>query len=147
MTPQQFNDLANVFRSKLVRSAIHKWGDIGEDIVQEAFLRAYEGVAEFRQDSSFSTWIMGYAKLIWLETIRKEEDIDRDIDLFDLVSDTDIESDIYCLQLADHINTLPTKQRNAVVDLLEGEGSDKVNLFHARQRIKEILSEDNTDEG
>ena len=64
MTPKQFEDLANVFRSKLVRSAVNKWGDIGEDAVQEAFLRAYSDLDKFDHSSSFSTWIFGYVSII-----------------------------------------------------------------------------------
>ncbi len=59
MTPQDFEELANIYHPRLVRSAIKRWGDEGEDVVQEAFLRALNSLDSFKHDSSFSTWIFG----------------------------------------------------------------------------------------
>jgi RNA polymerase sigma-70 factor, ECF subfamily len=41
--------------------AILKRDDEAEDVVQEAYVRAYEHLAEFRGDASFGTWVMRIA--------------------------------------------------------------------------------------
>jgi RNA polymerase sigma-70 factor (ECF subfamily) len=48
-------------------------GDRGlaEDVAQEAFLRAWRGLAGFRGDAAFSTWLYSIARRVALEHARK----------------------------------------------------------------------------
>ena len=50
--------------SRRIQSVIYRrlgnWDDT-QDVVQTTFLRAYLGLANFRQDATFSTWLTGAA--------------------------------------------------------------------------------------
>jgi len=55
-----FEQLVKKYDRKLLRiaqSVTHNRED-SQDAVQEAFLKAYQNLAEFRQDSRFSTWLI-----------------------------------------------------------------------------------------
>ena len=56
---EQFNLLVLKYEHRLQRLAMRFVSDPFEskDIVQEAFIRAYQGIDSFRGDSSFFTWI------------------------------------------------------------------------------------------
>jgi RNA polymerase sigma-70 factor (ECF subfamily) len=55
-----FEQLVKKYDRKLLRiaqSVTHNRED-SQDAVQEAFLKAYQNLAEFREDSPFSTWLI-----------------------------------------------------------------------------------------
>jgi len=55
-----FEQLVKRYDRKLLRiaqSITHNRED-SQDAVQEAFLKAYQNLAEFREDSQFSTWLI-----------------------------------------------------------------------------------------
>src|SRR5467141_1411529 len=55
-----FEQLVKRYDRKLFRIAqhiTHNWED-AEDAVQEAFLKAFQHLGEFREDSNFSTWLI-----------------------------------------------------------------------------------------
>jgi len=55
-----FEQLVKKYDRKLLRiaqSVTHNRED-SQDAVQEAFLKAYQNLAEFREDSQFSTWLI-----------------------------------------------------------------------------------------
>ena len=43
-----------------------------DDLAQEVFLRAYQGLAEYRGESSLRTWLLGMAKRLAAQHIRSE---------------------------------------------------------------------------
>ncbi len=53
--------------------AILKRDDEAEDVMQEAYVRAYEHLAEFRGDAAFGTWVMRIAVHEALARVRREE--------------------------------------------------------------------------
>jgi len=41
---------------------------LADDLAQETFVRAYRGLARFRGDANFSTWLLGIAHNHWRNT-------------------------------------------------------------------------------
>jgi RNA polymerase sigma-70 factor, ECF subfamily len=56
---QAFNDLVRRHKDHVCTIAVRLLGDHSEaeDIAQETFFRAYEGIARFRGDAKFSSWL------------------------------------------------------------------------------------------
>lgn len=64
--------------SSLVRhfwGRLHRWlrgltgsNAAAEDLTQEAFLRAWQGLATFRPGADFRTWLFGIARHAWIDT-------------------------------------------------------------------------------
>lgn len=57
--PEDFNQLVLKYEGRLQRLALRFVSDHAEakDIVQESFIRAYQGLETFRGDSGFFTWV------------------------------------------------------------------------------------------
>src|ERR1700726_117634 len=88
-----FEQLVKRYDRKLLRiaqSVTHNRED-SQDVVQEAFLKAYQHLAEFREDSQFSTWLIRIPVNQSLMKLRKQravrevsldEDFQTDGDIF-----------------------------------------------------------------
>jgi len=88
---------AEAFRALVVRHQRRVYGvalgivkdrDLAWDVSQEAFVRVHAHLAEFKGESSFSTWVLRIGSHLAIDALRKErssskEDIDevRDVDL------------------------------------------------------------------
>lgn len=147
MTPKEFENLTNVYRSWLVRSAVNKWGDDGEDYVQEALLRAYIDCDKFDYTCMFSTWIYGYIKNVANDAIKKSLPTDEDVDVFDLSHHNTPESVASYAELLHHISDLSTQKRRAVVDRVQGKSNteNRQNLYLAKKHLRKLLGEDDED--
>ena len=69
-----FEQLVKRYDRKLLRiaqSVTHNRED-SQDAVQEAFLKAYQNLAEFREDSKFSTWLFRITVNQSLMKLRKQ---------------------------------------------------------------------------
>jgi RNA polymerase sigma-70 factor (ECF subfamily) len=69
-----FEQLVERYDGKLLRIAqhiTHNWED-SEDVVQEAFLKAFQHLREFRGDSKFSTWLIRITVNESLMRLRKQ---------------------------------------------------------------------------
>lgn len=146
-----------VYRTAL--SILHD-EDRAEDAAQEAFLKAMRGLATFRGDSAFRTWLMSIvvneARGMLRRTVRRAEvSIDRSgpvrtrgPDPAQLVA---TESEVR--RARERLAELPEKQRLAVIlRVFEGmsfrevgqaigssEGSARVNYHHGIRRLRELL--------
>jgi RNA polymerase sigma-70 factor (ECF subfamily) len=77
-----FEQLVKKYDRKLLRiaqSVTHNRED-SQDAVQEAFLKAYQNLAEFREDSQFSTWLIRITVNQSLMKLRKQRTV-RDVSL------------------------------------------------------------------
>ncbi len=109
MTKEEFNDLVVVYRPRLVKSAINKWGNDGEDAIQEAFLRAYASCESFKSECTFSSWIFGIAKNVLLNW-RKADKLDIvDVDVFDLPDSDDTFQSTYAQQWLESLSRAELK--------------------------------------
>src|ERR1700732_4436227 len=69
-----FEELVRQYDRAVLRLAVHLTGsqEDGQDIYQEAFLRAYINLARFRFECSFYTWIYRIVTNLCLDHLRKK---------------------------------------------------------------------------
>ena len=70
---EAFEELVNRYERKIYRLGLNIAGshEDAEDVLQETFLKAFEHVADFREDSRFYTWIFRIALNMGLMKLRK----------------------------------------------------------------------------
>lgn len=68
-----FEGIVRRWQTPLVNLAYHFCHDRGrsEDMAQEAFLRAYRGLAQWRKDAVFSTWLFALATNLYRSELRR----------------------------------------------------------------------------
>src|SRR2546427_2306996 len=76
-----FEELVRLYDRSVLRLAIHLTGsqEDGQDIYQEAFLRAYMNLARFRFECSFYTWIYRIATNLCLDHLRRKRSRSREL--------------------------------------------------------------------
>lgn len=136
-----------------------------EDLAQEVFIRAWRGIARFRSDSTFRTWLFGIAinlvrthrgkraRLRQLFRTRSADD-DENTDLERASVDDGIEAPLAIREAIDSaLATLPDELREAVVlrdvqgleylEIAEALaiplGTVESRIFRARQRLRPLL--------
>src|ERR1700720_4740440 len=86
-----FEQLVKRYDRKLLRiaqSVTHNRED-SQDVVQEAFLKAYQHLAEFREDSQFSTWLIRITVNQSLMKLRKQRAV-REVSVDEDFGDEDV---------------------------------------------------------
>ena len=152
--PEDFEAFVIKHENKLYRTALAIMGNISdaEDVVQEAFLRAYEKAPEFQTDNHEKAWLIRETVNLCNSRLRspwrkRREPL--------LASYPAAEPEQH--ELLEHILSLPPKYR-AVIHLfyyegysvkeiagLTGQKESTVRslLTRARQKLKSVLKEDN----
>jgi RNA polymerase sigma-70 factor (ECF subfamily) len=76
-----FEELVRQYDRAVLRLAVHLTGsqEDGQDIYQEAFLRAYVNLGRFRFECSFYTWIYRIVTNLCLDHLRKKSSRARDL--------------------------------------------------------------------
>lgn len=76
-----FEELVRQYDRAVLRLAVHLTGsqEDGQDIYQEAFLRAYVNIGRFRFECSFYTWIYRIVTNLCLDHLRKRSSRYRDL--------------------------------------------------------------------
>ena len=76
-----FEELVRQYDRAVLRLAVHLTGsqEDGQDIYQEAFLRAYVNIGNFRFECSFYTWIYRIVTNLCLDHLRKRSSRYRDL--------------------------------------------------------------------
>jgi len=76
-----FEELVRQYDRAVLRLAVHLTGsqEDGQDIYQEAFLRAYINLASFRFECSFYTWIYRIVTNLCLDHLRKRRSRSHDV--------------------------------------------------------------------
>ena len=130
-----------------------------QDATQETFARIYRSIAQFRGESSLSTWIYRIATNEALRLIGKQHDIisldEAGDNLFDMKSDDYIDyHDIEAVKMQKAIQSLPAKQK-LVFNLRYYDGLNyeqiaeiadscvatvKVNYHIAKKKIIDIMN-------
>ena len=134
--------------------------DEAQELTQRAFIKAFGGLAGFRGQAAFRSWLYRIAVNLALNHIRDQAKFARDVELEErpessreavdqLVSHED------SVRLREAVARLPRKQRltlelrvyedlsfREVADILgTSEGAAKVNYHYAVKRLKEWLGE------
>jgi RNA polymerase sigma-70 factor (ECF subfamily) len=78
---EAFEELVRQYDRSVLRLAIHLTGsqEDGQDIFQEAFLRAYTNLNRYRFECSFYTWIYRIVTNLCLDHLRKRSSRNRDV--------------------------------------------------------------------
>lgn len=73
MTEQEFSQEVSMARPKILHMLLGKTGslDTAEDALQDACVKAWERLEDFRQEASFSTWLFKIASTCLLDEARK----------------------------------------------------------------------------
>jgi RNA polymerase sigma-70 factor (ECF subfamily) len=132
--------------------------DSAEEIVQDAFVRAWRSLPSFNGNSRLSTWLHSVAVNAALDRVRKraraEARIDRDVDLDRYAAEIGRAMPGADIDLERAVATLPEGAREVVLlHYFEGfpcaeiaermgivEGTVKSQLHRARQLLKEALA-------
>lgn len=149
--------LANGEAAKTARRAVANMlpADDVDDVVQEALLRAWQSVRNFRGDSALSTWIYRIARnvaITWLyaQSVRPPS---QDVDL----DDAELEAPELMVEdgrLYEALGKLPADQRALLLLQADGlrydalaemmgtkEGTIKSRLHRARTMLKELMDD------
>jgi RNA polymerase sigma factor (sigma-70 family) len=109
----------------------------GEEVAQDAFMKAYRSLKKFRQDSKFSTWFFRIVVNLALTRIKKNERwIDADVDVNSLPDQlvVHIESTYRELSAAEQKKII-----NTALDEMAREDSLLLTLFYLNENtIEEI---------
>jgi RNA polymerase sigma-70 factor (ECF subfamily) len=130
------------------------------DLAQDAFVRAWKGLKNFKGQSALSTWLYRIAVNVCLNRKAEKRRITEPIETTEHVADTRIEGAHHALVREERavvvrraIANLPEKQRATLIlrtyhemshqeiaDVLgTSVGAAKANLFHALNSLKKIL--------
>ena len=126
-----------------------------EDIIQESFLSAFNGLGSFKGDSSFGVWLKRIVINKSLNALRKKREVFMEIDNLNIVDENDIEDfpEVTPEIINDAIKSLPDKARVILnLYLLEGymhreiaemldisESTSKSQYQRARSLLQEIV--------
>ena len=159
-----FEGIVRRWQRPLVNLAYRFCHDRGrsEDMAQEAFLRAYRGLAQWRKDAVFSTWLFALATNLYRSELRRIPARIVSVSLDDIAepadaraSDAGIEDRDYDRDLAVRrtVGALPAKYREALIlfyfhemdvttaarSLGLPEGTVKARLFRGREILRSKL--------
>ena len=168
-----FEELVLSYQDKMYSLSLRMTGnqDDAYDMIQEAFLKAYTNLANFRGDSKFSVWLYRLTSNVCIDFLRKrkrkptssltyinEDNEPQDLELPDerFVPDTIAERNELREAVARGMESLADEYRqilvlreinglsyNEIGEALELEvGTVKSRIFRARKRLVEILMKD-----
>ena len=155
-----FEGIVRRWQTPLVNLAYRFCHDRGrsEDMAQEAFLRAYRGLGQWRKDAVFSTWLFALATNLYRSELRRIpaqtvllEDIAEPSDT--RASDGGLEDEDRDLTVRRAVGALPAKYREALIlfyfhdmdvttaarSLGLPEGTVKARLFRGREILRNKL--------
>lgn len=132
--------------------------DLARDITQDAFVRAFDRLADFRHDAALATWLHRIALSVALNTLEKvrrlrAREAPLEEGLTAAAPDRRADPDLP-VRLAEAVDALPPGYRTVfLMHDLEGytheeigaalgvrPGTSKAQLFHARARLRERLA-------
>lgn len=156
--PSAFESIVRRWQTPLVNLAWRFCRDRtrAEEMAQEAFLRAWRNLAQFRGESAFSTWLFSIAANVYRTEIRRlpaaplslddvAEPPDPRLAVAEALEETSRDESVRCAVLA-----LPAKYRNAILlfyfheqdvpaaarTLNIPEGTLKARLFRGRELLR-----------
>ena len=155
-----FEEIVRRWQSPLINLAYRFCRDRGrsEEMAQEAFLRAYRGLKQWRREAAFSTWLFALATNFYRSELRRIPT--RTISLDDVaepvdprVPDGGLENEDRDLAVRRAVFALPAKYREALIlfyfhemdvpaaarSLGLPEGTVKARLFRGREILRTKL--------
>jgi len=170
--PRAFDELVERHKSRVIGTLYHMLGnrDDAADLAQDAFVRAFQSISRFRNESSFSSWIYRIAINTTLNFIRLRkapalslnewaEDVEEDPAWKELISRESVHKEMDRGELRERLNEALqklSKDQRAVVVLhdIEGlrhqeiakilgctEATARSRLFYAHQQLQTWLAD------
>jgi RNA polymerase sigma factor (sigma-70 family) len=162
MNLEEFQNRVLPAKNKLFRFALRMLGneDDAKDVVQEVFIRIWNGRDQMDQIQNMEAWCMRITKNLSLDRLRAQQrrgtqplEDSFDIQQADLTPDQRTEMGESMQNVSQLIAALPEKQRqiihlrdiegysyNEICDIMEIDMNQvKVNLFRARNAVREKL--------
>lgn len=157
-----FSELLVRYRGGLRRMLLRMTGSIedADDLLQDACVRALEGLAALRDASSFKAWIYRIASNLALNHLARRktrghedteavESLSADCSELGRVADEELRQLVRA-----HLGKLPERQRTALLLRIDGElsyaevaaamectvGTAKANVFHAVRALGRLLA-------
>ena len=157
-----FEGIVRRWQGPLINLAYRFCHDRGraEEMAQEAFLRAYRGLGQWRKDAVFSTWLFALATNLYRSELRRIplrivslDDIAEPADTH--ASDGGLEEQDRNLAVRRAVGALPAKYREALIlfyfhdmdvttaaqSLGLPEGTVKARLFRGREMLRVKLTQ------
>ena len=157
-----FEGIVRRWQTPLVNLAYRFCHDRGrsEDMAQEAFLRAYRGLGQWRKDAAFSTWLFALATNLYRSELRRIPARIVSVSLDDITEPADARASDGGLEDHDRdsairraVGVLPPKYREALIlfyfhdmdvttaarSLGLPEGTVKARLFRGREILRNKL--------
>ncbi len=129
---------------------------LADDLAQESFVQAYRGLAHYRQEAPFLTWLLGIAHNHWRNAWRKrsrervmEATLAADETLPATSTSADLRHDLSCAlrhltadeQLAIHLNYQQGLSHSEIATLLAWPlGTVKTQLARAKDKLRQHLA-------
>jgi RNA polymerase sigma-70 factor, ECF subfamily len=155
-----FEEIVRRWQSPLINLAYRFCRDRGraEEMAQEAFLRAYRGLKQWRREAAFSTWLFALATNFYRSELRRIpvrtisiDDVSEPVD--PRASDGGLEDEDRDLAVRRAVFALPAKYREALIlfyfhemdvpaaarSLGLPEGTFKARLFRGREILRTKL--------
>lgn len=155
-----FEEIVRRWQSPLINLAYRFCRDRGraEEMAQEAFLRAYRGLKQWRREAAFSTWLFALATNFYRSELRRIpvrtisiDDVREPVD--PRASDGGLEDEDRDLAVRRAVFALPAKYREALIlfyfhemdvpaaarSLGLPEGTVKARLFRGREILRTKL--------
>ncbi|MGB9236559.1 MAG: sigma-70 family RNA polymerase sigma factor [Terriglobales bacterium] len=152
-----FEEIVRRWQSPLINLAYRFCRDRGraEEMAQEAFLRAYRGLGQWRKDAAFSTWLFALAANLYRSELRRVparavsiDDVREPAD--SRASDGGLEERDRDMAVRRAVSALPAKYRDALIlfyfyemdvpaaarTLGLPEGTLKARLFRGREILR-----------
>lgn len=128
-----------------------------EDALQEAFIKVFNNIQQYRNESSIGSWIKQIVTNTCLNVLKKRKiifnELDDNVELSETESDNNNETDFSIDDIKKAIEELPQGYRvvfnlymfedyshKQIADMLEiSESTAKTQLFKAKRKLKELL--------
>ncbi len=158
-----FGELVRQHREAVYRFAARWVGDPDQalDIAQDVFVRAFDGLKNYRGEGRFRTWLFSITLNAARSAARRQRrrgevnlDVAADFPDFRTPPDAKAARNLAFAKAAQELSSLPEKQRGAVtLRIYEGlsfreigdiigctEGAARVNYHHGIQKLREALT-------
>lgn len=139
-----------------LRHLTHGDAALADDLAQESFVRAYRGLAQFRGDASFSTWLLGIAHNQWRNARRRQREhasLDHDDGRPELAvasgtAQSDLQHDLAAAlqhlsadeRLALHLGYQQGLSHGEIAALLDWPlGTVKTHLARSKEKLRHLL--------
>lgn len=128
-----------------------------EDALQEAFIKVFNNIQQYRNESSIGSWIKQIVTNTCLNVLKKRKilfnELDDNVELSETESENNNETDFSIDDIIKAIEELPQGYRvvfnlymfedyshRQIADMLEiSESTAKTQLFKAKRKLKELL--------